>query len=188
MRTEEFSRILHGEQEHHRRLLILGALLSKESGLGTEGMTVVGGSALEIYTQGDYVSGDADIVAESEKMLTDALQSWGFHREGMYWVHPEFRDLFVQFVGRYYSGSENLTRIVDTLYGSVRLGAIEDLVVKRLVGARHWDRPEMFAEAELAVRRFGREMDWKYVEAQAKKEGVVDLVERVRGRTGPSTR
>jgi hypothetical protein len=188
VRAEEFVRVLRGEREHHRRLLILGALLAKETGLGTEGMTIVGGSALEIYTQGDYVSGDADIVAESEKALTTALQAWEFRRDRMYWVHPEFKDLFVQFVGRYNSGSQSLTRIVDTPYGSVRLGSIEDIVVKRLVGARHWDRSDMFAEAEVAVRRYGGEMDWSYVETQAKREGVLDLVQRIRERASPPTR
>ena len=64
----EVEGILGAELAPDRRLRTFAALLTADSGLGTSGLTVVGGSAIEIYTNGAYVSGDIDlVVAEPRK-------------------------------------------------------------------------------------------------------------------------
>ncbi len=156
-------------------------MLASETGLGADGLTVVGGSALEIYTTGDYVSADVDLVAEDPKRVAEVLRSWGFTSKGMYWTSPDFRPS-VQIVGKYDSGSRRLSQVVTTGYGSVRLAAVEDIVVKRLIEARHWRRPEAMAEAMLAVSRYGAELDWKYINFTANKDGVADLALDLRRR------
>jgi hypothetical protein len=158
-------------------------MLATETGLGADGLTVVGGSALEIYTTGDYVSADVDLVAKDRKRVSEVLRSWGFTFKGMYWTSPDFRPS-VQIVGRYDSGSRRLSQVVTTSYGSVRLAAVEDIVVKRLIEARHWRRPEAMAEAMLAVSRYGPELDWEYVIFMARKDGVSDLALDIRRRAG----
>lgn len=158
-------------------------MLGEESGLGVEGLTVVGGSSLEIYTQGDYVSDDIDLVASDRGRLEDALRSWGFRQDGMYWKHPDLKPL-VQIVGQYDSGSRQRSQIVSTRYGRVRLESIEDLVGKRVVEARYWRRPEALAEAMLAVRRYGSRLDWPYIGFHARRNGVEDLIDDLRRQAG----
>jgi hypothetical protein len=158
-------------------------MLATATGLGAVGLTVVGGSALEVYTEGNYVSDGVDLVANDRERVIQVLRSWGFRQHGMYWVSADFRPS-VQIVGKDDSGSRRLTQIVSTRYGRVRLAAVEDIVVKRLIKARHWRRPEGLAEAMLAVERYGAAMDWEYVERRAEKDGVEDLVADVRQRAG----
>ncbi|MCI4319162.1 MAG: hypothetical protein L3K23_03385 [Thermoplasmata archaeon] len=156
-------------------------MLATETGLGTEGLTIVGGSALEIYTTGDYVSADVDLVAEDRGRVVHVLQLWGFASKGMYWISPDL-DPSVQIVGKYDSGSRQLSQVVTTRYGRVRLAALEDIVVKRLIEARHWARPEALAEAMLAVSRSARDLDWEYLIQTASRDGVADLALDLRRR------
>ena len=179
MSREDLTAILVGETEPHRKLAAFGALLTRESGLGTEGLTIVGGSALEIYTTGDYVSGDIDIVAERPEKVEEVLQSWGFTKEGIYWQHRDL-GLVVQIVGRHDSGSRTLNQIVATPYGRLRLGSMEDIVWKRVYESRGWNRPEALDEAMLLVLRYSDRLDWEYLERKAKETGVEDLMADLR--------
>lgn len=183
MTRDEFRAMLKAEREPYLRDRAFGALLAKESGLGDERMTIVGGSALEIYTTGDYVSDDIDIVAEDVAKVEDVLRSWGFQKKGKYWEHPDFTKS-VQIVGRHDSGSRQRNVIVSTKYGALRLASMEDIIWKRTYEARGWNRPAALDEAALLVRRFFDRLDWEYISRRAAENGVEDLVadlKRTRG-------
>ena len=179
MDADEFRAALSADAPQYRKILTFAALLAAETGLGADGLTVVGGSALEIYTTGDYVSADVDLVAEDRERVAKVLRSWGFALKGLYWTSPDFPPS-VQIVGRFDSGSRRLSQVVTTRYGSVRLAAVEDIVVKRLIEARHWNRPEAMAEAMLAVSRYGPKLDWEYLAHIASRDGVGDLASDLR--------
>jgi hypothetical protein len=179
--ADEFRAAIRSEEPQYRQIRAFAAMLATETGLGVDGLTVVGGSALEIYTTGDYVSADVDLVVEDQRRVAKVLRSWGFTFKGMYWTSPDFRPS-VQIVGKYDSGSRRLSQVVTTRYGRVRLAAVEDIVVKRLIEARHWNRPEAVAEAMLAVSRYGPELDWEYLNFKASKDGVTDLALDIRQR------
>ncbi len=187
MNAKGFRDVLLSEKVPYQRNRAVAAILAEESGLGTEGLTVVGGSALEIYTTGDYVSKDIDLLAENRERIVVALRSLGFREEGRYWRHPDLPPS-VQIVGQYDSGSRARNRIVLTPYGRLRLGAIEDIVWKRVVEARYWNRPEALVEAKLAVRRYGDRIDWEYVERQGREQHVEDLVADLRAATSSGKR
>ena len=60
------------------------ALLTADSGLGTSGLTVVGGSAMRIYTEVRHMyPATSDLVVGGEALET-RIQSWGFKDEGSY--------------------------------------------------------------------------------------------------------
>ena len=80
--TAEIDRILLDGRPPVVRLRTFATLLAEESGLGTEGMTLVGGSAIEIYTQGDSVSGDVDLLVSDRERAASVLRKWGFRDEG----------------------------------------------------------------------------------------------------------
>lgn len=181
--SEEVERILLSEGAPDRRLRAFAALLATDSGLGTSGLTVVGGSAIEIYTNGAYISGDIDLVVAVPSKVRDVLRSWGFKDEGKLWTQSKL-GLYVDLVGRWNSGSERLTRVVQTKYGSVRLGAVEDLIVKRLLETRYWGEKSALAQAILLTRQFGPDLDWKYIAFHSRKDGLDDLVTEMRKRSG----
>ena len=185
MDAEEFRTAIQSEATEARKVRAFAALLGRESGLGAEGMTVVGGSALEIYTGGAYVSQDVDLIAEDRSRVESVLRQWGFKALGMYWTSPDLTPS-IQIVGRHDSWSRERNQIISTRFGQVRLASIEDVVVKRLIESRYWRQPQALAEAMLAVERLDPKIDWEYVEFVAKKDGVVDLASDIRRRAKAS--
>jgi hypothetical protein len=73
--AEEVEGLLLREAAPDRRLRAFAALLATESGLGTSGLTVVGDSAIEIYTNGAYVSGDIDFVVSEPGKVRQILRT-----------------------------------------------------------------------------------------------------------------
>ena len=187
MSVDDFRAILKSDTESHQRNRSFAALLARESRLGSEGLTVVGGSALEIYTTGDYASDDIDLVVEDRDRVENVLRSWGFRKKGMFWRHPSFPTI-VQIVGRFDSGSRERSQVVSTDYGPLRLAAIEDIIWKRVVEARSWNRPEAFEEAMLAVQRYANRIDWDYIEQRGRENGVLDLIRDLHRSTEPEVR
>jgi hypothetical protein len=172
------------ETAHDRRLRIFSALLARESGLGTTGMTVVGGSAIEIYTEGEYVSADLDLVVDSRPRVTDVLKKWGFRDEGKGWSKAEWA-LFVDAMQQPDSGSRRLSQIIATSVGSFRITGVEDLILRRVRESIAWqDRQVAFAHAILLAERFGSNLDWDYLKFYAGREGWEKLLAELRRRAG----
>ena len=94
MNADELGRILAKARSGGEKNLWLGALLAKETATD---VVIVGGSAIEVYTGGRYVSGDTDLVGERPAIIS-ALERWGFHREGRLWSRSDLR-LWVDPVG-----------------------------------------------------------------------------------------
>lgn len=165
------------DQTRHR--LYFAALLKEAGAVPTDQFFVVGGSALEIYTVGEYTSGDIDIVSSQHERLREVMRSWNFKKEGAVLANEELK-LVVDLTGYPYTGSIERTTVFITPYGSIRLAAIEDLLVKRLASAKHWKRPGDLDHAKLLAELFWTRMDWDYVEQFAGEQDVSDLLARLR--------
>ena len=170
--------VLLGEKLPYRRMRLFAALLSTESGLGVSGLAVVGGSAIEIYTSGDYVSGDIDLLVSDRRPAERLLKLWGFRDEGKLWTNSELR-LYVDLMQAEPSGSKRLTRILQTKFGPIRLAAIEDLILKRLLEARYWAQRPALAQAMLLSRMYWDGLDHGYIDFVAKRDRIVDLVDQL---------
>jgi len=153
-----------------RRILMFAALLRQEAELGVDDLVVVGGSAIEIYTEGAYVSGDVDLCAPSDP-IRSVLTRWGFNRTGREWARLDWK-IVIDVVAPRPSGSMRLTRVVDTPYGQVRLGAVEDLILGRLALIKFWKEPDEWANAELLINL--PRLDWEYLADRARRDGVVE--------------
>jgi hypothetical protein len=178
---EEVGRILTAESDTARKHLYFAALLSREL-KDTDALPaiVVGGSAVEIYLDGVYVSGDIDIVT-NRKAAARVLESWGFRQDGREWYSHEWKiaaDLVRDPEG--YTGAQRLTRTVVTPYGPVRLVGLEDLIVKRLASAKfggnHTERnqPSDRDQAALLYRKNRPSLDRAYLTAMARIQQVDD--------------
>jgi len=158
-----------------QRRLYFAALLASAADLTADEFFVVGGSAIEFYTAGEYTSGDVDVVSSRNERLREILRNWGFRRDGRIWFHEDL-DLVVD-IHRYpYTGDVGKTTVVSTPYGLVRLAAIEDLLVKRLISTKFWRIKDDFEQAKLLAIEFADRIDWEYVERFARQEDVVDLL------------
>jgi len=185
---EEIARILGSQQDTSTRDLYFCALLSREVGRRETPIVVVGGSAIEIYTEGTYVSGDIDLVG-NRSALARILESWGFARKGREWYHTQWKlavDLVSENAGL--TGSRKLIRTIVTPYGSVRLAAVEDLIVKRLVSAKYWQISSDREDAAILARRYRGELDRTYLSEAATQAEVTDEWAGLERRLYPSRR
>ncbi|MGC8554070.1 MAG: hypothetical protein ACP5NA_01045, partial [Candidatus Acidulodesulfobacterium sp.] len=67
------------EDPAKRRVAFIGILTKELKNNDKFPPVIVGGEALEIYTQGNYTTGDIDIITkESKKTLLTILEKWGF--------------------------------------------------------------------------------------------------------------
>lgn len=164
------------------RGLYFAALLAKEGRISPDDVIVVGGSAVEVYTSGGYASGDLDIVVARDK-ATSILKEWGFERSGRLWAHRNW-GIVVDLVKdpQDYTGSRGRTRLIETPHGSVRVEAVEDSMVRRLIQAKHWKVRGEFDLALAVAAAQQPSIDWDYAEKLARYELVADLLAEVRAR------
>jgi hypothetical protein len=176
----EVQSILRRIGEGDRRLLCFAALLRQEAGLGPDDLVVVGGSAIEIYTEGAYVSGDIDICAPREA-IASVLRRWGFKQAGREWARLDWQ-IVLDVVAPRVSGSMRLSRVVETPYGPVRVGSIEDLIVGRLALVKYWNEPEEYRNAQLLAILPG--LDWDYLARRADQEKLAAELSQLRSSSG----
>jgi hypothetical protein len=173
--AEEVGRLLGAQRPAYDRVIAFGALLASETG---SEVIVVGGSAIEVYTRGGYVSGDIDVVGEEER-IQRVLKHWGFHKDGRLWIRRDWK-IAMDIVGRHYTGDRTRTRELSTPYGRVRIAGVEDLIAKRLASAKHWTLPGDVTQAAQLLAGFHDEIDWKYLQEVATRYEVTDLLLELR--------
>lgn len=144
MTTEEIQRALQRieqEADTNVKALLLAALVSEEFRAAGFEPVVVGGSAIEFYTDGAYMSGDTDICWKGGKVPTPvekaavlakfpgakgSIRSW------------QIGGLFVDLLGEVTTYASRAYTAVDTPFGEVVLQPAEDLIVERVFSARCW--------------------------------------------------
>ncbi|MGI0133219.1 MAG: hypothetical protein ACREDK_09090 [Thermoplasmata archaeon] len=155
------------------KVMVFGAVLARATRPGPVPV-VVGGSAITVITGGWCVSGDIDVVGPSVRIVP-VLQRWGFRLEPdpdgrRYGVRREF-GLVVDVLHRASgSGRSGPLRTFQTMYGPVRVSAIEDLIVRRLVFWQREGRTEYMDQAVMLRAKAGRRLDSGYIEGEIRYE------------------
>ena len=174
----ELERLLAGTEDTlRRRLLFVGLLTRAVERLGWAAPVVVGGHAVEFYTDGDYPTLDIDLAGASEP-VAEVLGAWGFEREGRHW-YDNALNLVVEVPGGRLGPNqlEHAVRIRVTGLEVYILG-IEDLVVDRLAACVHWQHEESCQWAETLLRG-ASELDLKYLRLRAAEEEVLDRLDEI---------
>lgn len=91
---------------------------------------LVGGAAVEFYTQGGYSTSDIDMIAEGGQDLIQIMESLGFEKIGKDFVNKKLK-IYIEFPGRNLKANEQtiLLKIKDK---TLKIISIEDLIVDRL--------------------------------------------------------
>jgi hypothetical protein len=166
-----------------QRLRLIGRITRLFKKRGWD-LIVVGGSAVEFYTEGQYLSGDIDIcrragqkpippAIERDIMLAVSGTSTGTRRQ---W---KVGDVFVDFLGEIETAPGTNCRTLETPEGPIQLMPAEDVLVERLFVAQSQDPPQ---KASLMVARkmaaaaltMGADFDWPkaYAIARSRDYGV----------------
>lgn len=173
-----------------QRALFIGALSKMMEEAGAPKPIVVGGQALEIYTQGSYTTGDIDLKA-NRKILFALLRELGFERTGRVWVQREW-DIWVDWVGAALEegrqAEEKTPEFVISAKNpslKVRVLSLEDLLIDRLAAAKFWKDTESarWAKVLINMRRSGKfGFDMKYFMKRLKAENLADEYARLSAR------
>ena len=151
----------------HLKLASLCAAVFRERGIR---LVVVGGSAIEFYTEGAYVSGDLDLCVESAPVsLTPYLRQEIMARLGAVGGPRSWRiaGAFVDVLANFENLARTPIRTLHGPYGEVRISPVEELIVERvLVGHYTGEYPPAIACARklIAAALQGEvETDWPEV-------------------------
>jgi len=176
---EELVAKLESARNPTERRLHFSALLAAACEVPADEFIIVGGSAIEIYTRGEYTSGDIDIVLSPSWDVGKTLRAWRFSKQGRLWVNEKLK-IVVDFVQYPYTYDQSKTQVLVTPYGSVRIAAIEDLLIKRMISAKWWKRPGDLEHAKMLAILYRDRIDWRYVEQLATQFEVADLLSSLR--------
>lgn len=133
---EELVNIPSVSKPADRHMFMLNWLTRLSMDIGCEPPILVGCGAVELYTEAQTATGDADIIAADSGTLGSALHAMGFQRsdEQRFWFHPAHSILLEFPSDKLRTGQESATiRIFGV---DCKIISPEDLIVERL---ESWD-------------------------------------------------
>jgi hypothetical protein len=150
---------------------ILGEALRR---VGQE-VVLVGGAAVELYTEGEVSTADLDLLAEGGPPLRAVMKALGFASFGKDWIHEPL-GLYVEFPRRALGPSEQsiLLRVNER---SLRVVSREDLLVDRLCAFKFWCSAIDGVTAMLLVEL--GDLDDRRLRERAAEEDVADALATV---------
>lgn len=136
---------------------------------------LVGGAAVEFYSEGEYTTKDIDMVAPGGKELWEVMEQLGFAKRGKDFIHEDL-EIYVEFPGEALGFDRKSDRLdVDGL--PLQIISLEDLIVDRLCSYKFW-RSEVDGLAALLLLEVGG-WEMQRLKAQAAREEVTDALEAV---------
>ncbi|WP_156820878.1 hypothetical protein [Dasania marina] len=138
---------------------------------------LVGGLAVEVYTENLYLTNDIDMVDtgyESADQLKNIMAEIGFQKDGRIFVN-ETTDISVEFPpAPLYVGDELITEISSYTHNNVQIPIlkVEDVIKDRLSAFLHWGDNPSLAQAItlLMVKQLKLSSFKKFIVAEADNE------------------
>jgi hypothetical protein len=133
---------------------------------------IVGGLAVELYTQSEYTTTDIDFILDHRNKAGEILAKLGFEKRigERYWYHPELA-LAIEIPDSVLAGDLNKLTLYELDNGTkIYLIGIEDLILDRLRACIYW---KSNSDCEWAERLFALHhewMDFDYLQSEARME------------------
>jgi len=167
-----------------RRAYFIGLLSREVEREGGKDVIVVGGEALELYTQGSYSTGDIDIKGQ-KKTLEKVLKKFNFKKVGRLWIN-EYLDIYIDWQGENLDEGEEGKKRVNTIIIEdeleIKVLSFEDLIIDRLKSSKRWGDMDGLMWAKVLVdikKKSGQKVDLNYLKKRAKAEKVEDLFKKL---------
>ena len=164
--------------ELKKKTLFTGFVFDKLARQGVDSY-LVGGEAVELYTAGQFATGDIDITVSDKSKAERLLLQMDFKREGMIWLNENL-GIAVQIVASYPTRTEK-ARTIEVAGLKVKIEGVEDLIVDRLVSAKYWrSNPKLDMEqAAVLLGNFKQSLDLNYIRKRASEENVEDYYDEI---------
>jgi hypothetical protein len=170
MNKEEILEIIKRTESPLKRQLLTVALVSHLlQKKGKEVPIVIGGLALSYYTREVYFTADIDLAYADREALDEVLKELDFEKRGRYWVNEDLK-IAIEVPVAVLAEEDSPLEIVELGPElQCKIVGIEDLIIDRLNACKHWKSEIDCEMAELLVMKYGKELDWDYLEKRAKK-------------------
>ncbi|MGH9934200.1 MAG: hypothetical protein ACRD3Z_03685 [Nitrososphaerales archaeon] len=175
----DYKRILKEKDRFTRKLTFAAFLANRLKNNGIDSV-LVGGSAVEVYTNGDFPTADMDFDVSNMGKAIQLLKNLGFNKTDSLWYNSDL-DIVVDLSSKGYSGDPAKLRIIKVRNYSLKVAGVEDLIVNRLYSAKFWkSNPQRdLEEATALVRIFSGKLDGDYLKLLAEKNDVIDVLSRI---------
>ncbi len=136
---------------------------------------VVGGSAVDFYTEGIFPSYDIDLVG-NRKIIGEILEKiFNFKPNGRHWINEQI-GLSVEIPSSSLAGEKDKITIIKIGELNVYVIGFEDLIIDRLNACVHWKSQTDCSQAQYMIRYYLNRLDLKYLEKKAKDEGILKIL------------
>lgn len=163
----------------------LASLLSQLFAEENVMLTVVGGAAVQYYTDAEYVTKDIDAIlfGDTKEIVDRVMGRAGFRRTTTYrhFEHPLF-SFVVEFppspiaIASRHIDKVNLLKIG---LQEVRVVRVEDLMMDRITAGVEWESERSLAQAKLLWIKNKKHIDRKYLTQFAKEEGYLKVLKQI---------
>ena len=161
------------------RRLYFAAILAKYAAARDGQFVIVGGHAVEFYTDGGYATQDADLLTPDKLPLAQLLIEWGFKLEGRVYWHPGLR-LVVDLIDDRPSGDPERAVELAVRDLTVRIAPVEEVIIDRLNAGVHWRSEEDLRWARAVLLANAADVDWEYLQARAAEDQVTEALVGIR--------
>ena len=153
-----------------RRLLALGILTRALEPESIEPI-LVGGAAVEFYTQGGYSTKDVDLALPTIPVVDNAFADLGFLKEGRFWYRDDLDLLFEAPAPAGLPGETAPRTVIEVEGFRVVIIGVEDLILDRVRSAVRWQSPEDGRWARRLAALYSDRIDRTYLISKAEAEG-----------------
>lgn len=163
--------------DHARQVAMITSIIGGAFEAAGMRVTLVGGSAIEVYAPGIFKSGDIDLVIESlsginqRERLDPVFTELGFEKAGRHWTRG---DLFVEVPSQLMEDPSELVRVG---HFPLRIVSKEILLADRVVGFKHWRHTAYGAQAIEMIAAFGSALNQAILKPRLEREGALDAFE-----------
>ncbi|HZY94081.1 MAG TPA: UbiD family decarboxylase [Candidatus Bathyarchaeia archaeon] len=178
VRAKGLISLLRKEQNPLKMKMLLLGYVTDRLEKTSQSIFLVGGQAVEIYTGGQFLTGDIDITTTDRPGTERILGSVGFKEIGMIWLNEQL-GVAVHIVDMLPHYLEK-TRTIKTGPYNVRVIGIEDLIVDRLSAAKFWNSSGDMEKAMVLITNFRKQIDENYLRKAAEKSNVEDILAKAR--------
>ncbi|MEG3123253.1 hypothetical protein [Sphingomonas sp. GB1N7] len=150
---------------------------------GFSAPVLVGGAAVELYSNNLIATGDFDIATARQQEFERALIQLGFVRPSgsgkatRGWMHPDFQLGFEVVSSTLLDGLADRERVIQLDLGddgTASILSIEDMIADRMGQYASGSAPEMLAQAQV-LAALHRDMDTAYLERRIREETAGDF-------------
>ncbi len=176
--------------EFEAGLRLLAQVSEAMANCGLSRPVLVGGAAVEIYSNSAIMTGDYDIVVAGQQGFEDVLIAHGFIRPSgpgkatRGWIHPELQLGFEAVGATLLDGNADRDRIMELDLGAdgkILVIGVEDMIADRMGQYASGSAPEMREQAEKLFKLY-KDADLHYMETRIRQETAGDYgVEDIKG-------